>query len=97
MEAKQSPFMPPSCPEAHATPRHESDDSAPCNPPSTHQHPLTPATAPPAVPCSEYTRTHETKQEKRKKGLKVPKHGGSKEPPERSRKYSKEALFKWEL
>ena len=54
MKARESPFMHPSCLEAHATPRHESGDRAPCNPPSTRQHPLTPATAPgsPVVPCS---------------------------------------------
>ena len=61
--------MLPSCLEAHATPSHENGDRAPCNPPSTRQHPLTPATAPgsPAVPCSEYTHAHETKEEKKEK------------------------------
>ena len=37
MEARQSPFMHPSCREARATPRHESGDRAPCNPSSTRQ------------------------------------------------------------
>ena len=61
--------MLPSCLEAHTTPSHENGDRAPCNPPSTGQHPLTPATAPssPAVPYSEYTHAHETKEGKRKK------------------------------
>ena len=69
MEARQSSFTHPSCLEAHATPTHESGDRAPCNPPSTRQHPLTTATAPgsPAVPRSEYTHTHETKEEKRRR------------------------------
>ena len=75
MEARQSPFMLPSCLEAHGTPSHENGDRAPYNPPSTRQPPLTPATAPgsPAVLCSECTHAHETKEEKRKKGLKVPR------------------------
>ena len=66
MEARQSPLAHLSCLEAHATPRHESGDRVPCNPPSTRQHPLTPVTAPgsPAVPCSEYTKR------KNKKGRK---------------------------
>ena len=44
-------------------------------PPSTRHHPLTPVTVPcsPAVPCSEYTYARQTKEEKRKKGLKMPK------------------------
>ena len=69
METRQSPFMHPSCLEAHATLWHESGDRASCNPPSTRQHPLTTATAPgsPAVPHSEYTHAHETKGEERKK------------------------------
>ena len=60
--------MLPSCFEAHATPSHQSGDRAPCNPPSTRHHPLTPVTVPrsPAVPYSEYTRAHETKEEKRR-------------------------------
>ena len=63
-EARQSPFVLPTSLEAHATPSHENGDRAPCNHPSTCQHPLTPATAPgsPAVPCSEYTHAHEIKQ-----------------------------------
>ena len=62
--ARQSPFMHPSCLEAHATPWHESGDPAPCNPTSIRQHPLTPAATPgpPAVPCSEYRHAHETKK-----------------------------------
>ena len=69
MEARQSPFMLPSCLEAHAMPSHEYGDCARCNPFSTLQHPLTPATAPgsPAVLCSEYTHAYETKEEKREK------------------------------
>ena len=43
MEAKESPFMLALCLEAHATPSPENDDSVPNNPPSTRQHPLTPA------------------------------------------------------
>ena len=35
MEAKQSPFLLPLCPEAHTTPSHENRDCAPCNPPFT--------------------------------------------------------------
>ena len=64
-----------SCLGAHAMPRLESGDRAPCNPPSTRQHPLTPATAPgsPAVPCLEYTHAHETKEEKWKEGPRVPR------------------------
>ena len=66
MEARQSPFMHLSCLEAHATPRYQSGDRAPYNSPSTRQLSLTPAMAPgsPAVPYSEYTHAHETKQEK---------------------------------
>ena len=69
MEARQSSFMHPSCLEAHATPSHENDDRAPSNPPSTHQHPQSPAMAPgsPVVPCSKYTRAYETKEENREK------------------------------
>ena len=65
MEARQGPFMLPSCLETHPTPSHEIGDHAPCNPPSTHGYSLTPAMAPgsPAVPCSEYTHAHETKRE----------------------------------
>ena len=81
MGARQSPVM---LPSTHATPRHESGDLAPFNPPSTRQHPLTPATVPgsPAVPCSEYTHTHERKL---KKGKNVPNYqiyGENKEPLE---------------
>ena len=73
MEDGQSPFMPPSCLETHATPNHENGDRAPFNPPSTRQHSLTPATAPglPAVPCSEYTHAHETNEEKRENKTKA--------------------------
>ena len=68
MGARQSPFVLPLCLEAHTTPTHENGDRAPCNPPSTHQHPRTPATAPgpPALPCSDDTHAHETKEEKNK-------------------------------
>ena len=69
-EARQSPFMLPSCLDAHATPSHDNGDRAPSNPPSTRQHPLTPASAPgsPAVPCSGYTHAHITKDETKKNG-----------------------------
>ena len=69
MEARQSPFMLPSCLEAYTTPRHENIDRAPFNPPSTRQHPLAPATTPgsPAVTCSEYTHADEAKKKKGKK------------------------------
>ena len=62
-EARQIPFVLPTCLEAHATPSHEDGDRARCNPSSTRQHPLTSATAPgsPAVACSEYTHAHERK------------------------------------
>ena len=75
MEARQSPFMLPSCLEAHATPSHENGDRATCTPPSSRQHPQTPATVPgsPAVPCSEYTHAHEKKEEKGKEEPKVPR------------------------
>ena len=65
MEARQSPFMLPSCLEEHVTPSHESGARAPFDPPSTRQYPLTPATAlgSPAVPCFEYTHAHKTKEE----------------------------------
>ena len=33
MEARQGPFMLPSCLETHPTPSHEIGDYAPCNPP----------------------------------------------------------------
>ncbi|MEP5116252.1 MAG: hypothetical protein ABJQ90_11040, partial [Parasphingorhabdus sp.] len=69
--------------------RHESGDRAPCNSPSTRQHPLTPATVPgsPAQPCSEYTHAHETKEEKREEGLKVRRENGeNKDSLERSGK-----------
>ena len=73
--------MLPLCLDRHVTPSHENGDRAPFNPPSARQHPLTPATAPrsPAVPCSEYTLAHETKQEKKvKKGSRwqVTERGG---------------------
>ena len=69
MVARQNPFLHPSCLEAHATRRYDSDDCAPCNSPSIRQHRLTPATAPspPAVPCLECKHTHETKEEKMQK------------------------------
>ena len=76
MEARQSLFMHLSCLEAHATPRHKNGDRAPCNPPSTRQHRLIPATAPgsPAVPCSECTHAKRIKKkEKRNKGPRVPR------------------------
>ena len=74
-DARQSPFMHPSCLEAQATPRHESGDRAPSNPPYILQHPLTPVTAPgsPAVPYSEHTYAQKTKEEKRKKAPRVPR------------------------
>ena len=64
MVASQSPFLHPPCLEAHATPRHESVDCAPCKSSSTRLHPLTPPAAPgsPAGPCSEYTHAQETKE-----------------------------------
>ena len=64
-EASQTPFVLPSCLEAHATPSYENGDRAPCYTPSTRHHPLTPATAPgsPAVRCSEYTHADETQQD----------------------------------
>ena len=59
------------CLEAHATPRHESGDRDPFDPPPlpASQYPLTPPTAlgSPAVPCSECTHAQETKKEKKKK------------------------------
>ena len=75
MEARQSPFMPPLWLEAHTTPSHENQDHAPFNPPSTRQHPPTPARAPGsrALPCSDYTHAHETKEEEREKKTKVRK------------------------
>ena len=57
--------MHPSCLEAHTTPRHESSDHAPCNPPTTtRKHPLTPLTAPgsPVVPYSENGHAHQTEE-----------------------------------
>ena len=56
-------------------PRHESGDRAPCSPRTTPQHQLTPATTSDSATasCSDYTLAHETKEEKRKKGQKVPK------------------------
>ena len=74
MEARHSPFMLPSCLQAHATPSHENGDRALYNPPSTRQHPLTPATAPgtPAAPCSEYTHAHETKKDFFRRTIKLP-------------------------
>ena len=88
MEARRSPFMHPSCLEAHATPRHESGDRAPCNPPSTRQHPPTPATAPgsPAVSYSEYTHAHDTKEEKRRKDRVCLEKGRKQRPVGRVRK-----------
>ena len=73
MEGRRSPFMLPSCLEAQTTPSHENGDRAPCKPPSTRQHPLTPATAlgSPAVLCSEYTHAQKTKEGRREKELKV--------------------------
>ena len=78
MESRQSTSVYPSCLEAHATPRHESGDRALCNPPSTRQHLLTPATAAgsPAVPCSEYTHAHETKEQKRNESTENGKRNG---------------------
>ena len=60
MAARHSPFIFPRCLGAHATPSHENGDRVSCNPTSTRQHPLTPATAPgsPAVPRVLSTRTH---------------------------------------
>ena len=59
--------MHPSCLDTHATPRHESGDRTPCNPPSTRKHPLTPAKARARPRCrARSTRTH-TKQKKKKK------------------------------
>ena len=76
--------MHPSFLEAHATPNHENGDRAPCNAPSTRQHPLTPAkvSGSPAVSCSEYRHAHETKDNKREKGPKVPRqmNGNTKKP-----------------
>ena len=68
-EARQTPFMLPSCLKARATPSHENADRAPSNLFSTRQRPLTPGTAPtsPAVPCSGYTHAHKTKKETRNK------------------------------
>ena len=62
-ETRQSPFMLPSCLNAHATPSHENGDRAPSNPPSTRQRPPTPAMVPrsPAVPSFGYTNAHKTK------------------------------------
>ena len=61
--------------EVRATPRHELGNRAPCTPASTRQHPLTLATAPgsPAVPYSQYTHGHETKEEKKKRPPRVPR------------------------
>ena len=80
--------MLPSCLESHATPRHENGDSAPFNLPSTRQHPLTPATGPgsPAVPCSEYTQAHGTKEKKGKRAQSAKRNGENREPLERSGK-----------
>ena len=58
--------MHPSCLEAHATPRHESGDRAPCNPPSTRQHPRRRRALPRCRARS--TRTH--MKRKQKKGRK---------------------------
>ena len=100
MVTRHSPFIIPSCLEAHATPSHEHSDCAPCKPPSTHQHQLTPATAPglSAVPRSEYTHAHETKEQKRKKNESTKKMEKSKnrwQGPARNRKrrcpYEREA------
>ena len=52
--------------EGHGTPRHESGDRAPCNPPFTHQHPLTPATAP-GSPAVRYSRSTRTKRNERRR------------------------------
>ena len=67
MDARQSPFMLPSCLEAHATPGHEYGDRAPCN---LSLYPPAPAdtldgAGLAAVPCSECTHAHETKEEKK--------------------------------
>ena len=89
MEARQSPFMLPSCLEAHATSRRKNGDRASCNAPSTRQHPLTPTTAPgsPVVPCSEYTHAHETKRRKKEKITESARRNGeNQEPLERSGK-----------
>ena len=69
MEARQSPFMLPLSLEAHTKPSHENGDRAPCDPPSTRQHPPTPATVPgpPALPCSDYTPANKTKEQKKEK------------------------------
>ena len=89
MEARQRPFMHPSCLEAHATPRHESGDRAPCKPPFTRQYPLTPATAPgsPVVTCSwVHVRTRNERWKKEGWTASAKRNGKNKEPLGRSGK-----------
>ena len=91
MEARQSPFMLPSCLDRHATPSHENGDRVPCNPRSTRQYLLAPATAPgsPAVPCSKYTHAHGTEEERKKRTESAKRNGENKEPLERPRQVIK--------
>ena len=89
MEARQSPFMHPSCLEAHVTPRHESGDRAPCNPPIYPSAP--PGTRDGAglsrgAVLGVHARTRNERRKKAENTESAERDGENKEPLERSAK-----------